>query len=399
MNSFVDRAIFCTYWLYFNGFRCVLGETRLLDYIGMSLVVVGLTRLILNRHINFRLMAWVIVLLCPLIFVIMFDPNTYTTVFFIKTYVVALYFVSYFKTMRITIAEFVCFAAPVVISIYFFINPRPSDAMYVPDGRLAGISEPNFTSLSLIISMCGAFGIYGWTRVRRMKLIAVSTVLACFCGVLLTASRAGLVAMTIALYLFLTVEKRVRYAGVIVVVMVLSMTGVYLKEFVIFERFQNFFSGNDLATTAVTERYFTGLAWLTVQNGNWFIAGAPTQVSEWGRGYGVSVPHNSLLDLGVAFGKASFYFYSAFVVVLLIFNIRYLIATCRHINNRERDTILASILFLALFPMYMSLSAGMAMDFIMWLVLGAYPLFGSSRQLVLSQRKMKRDIMATCSGI
>lgn len=383
-NERTDRAIFCTYWLYFYGFRSILGEVRLFDYFAISLAAFGLIRLMSAGRLNSKLIIWVILLLSPLILAIMFEPNIDTIIFFTKTFIIAIYFVGYFKSMRLSIMEFFCFAVPVVVSVYFFIFPRASDIDHLLKGRMAGISEPNFTSLSLIISMCGAFGAYVLASTRRVKIVAILIVLICFYGVILTASRAGLIGAVIMLCLVLTMEKRLRYAGLIwasiLLILALCSTGLFLDEFIIIERFQTLLGGHDLVMSATSERFFTKLAWHTVQTGDWFIAGNAMNISEWGRDYGMSVPHNSLLDLGIAFGKASLYFYGVLTAALLGVNMIFLLVNRQLRNVHDKSSMLPSILFLALFPMYMSLSAGMAMDFVLWLALGAYPLLTLPRQ-------------------
>lgn len=390
-EQLMNRVIFCTYWLYFNAFRGVLGGMRLLDYLGMSFVGLGLINLLRTRLLNWKLVGWVTILLWPLALAAIVDPSTDTTIFVIKTYVVALYFVCYFKSERLTIVELVCFAVPVVVSVYFFLYPRPSDNWLLFQGRMSGLSEPNFTSLSLIISMCGALGVYVLTSMRRAKVAAIVVASVCCFGVILTASRAGFIGATIALCLFLAIEKKILYAGLgvvtVAIIMGLNEVGGFLNEFTVFQRFQGSFNGNNPAMSVISERSFTELAWHTVQSGKWFIGGGPQYVSEWSTNLRINVPHNSLLDIGVAFGKAGFYFYSALLVVLLIVNLRVVASNWRCRNQEEKGKLLAPMLFLSLLPMYMFLSAGLTMGFVLWMVLGAYPLLHATPKLAKAPSK------------
>jgi hypothetical protein len=325
--------------------------------------------------LNWRLAWWLTIPLLPLALAAASDPSMNVVLFIFKTYVVALYFAVYLQSMRLTIVEFVCFAIPVMVSFYFFLYPRASDMM----GRLSGISEPNFTSLSLIIAMCGAFGIYELTKARRVKFIALATALICITGVILTASRAGLVGTAIALCLFLVIRGRKRNAtmilAVVAVIMIFDLQTVLIDNVYVLQRIQDSLGKGDMAGAYTSERYYTERAWNTVQSGDWFIGGNPRQISESSHEAGIPVPHNSLLDIGLTFGKASFYFYGALLVVLLGINLRCILSKkWRQRTQNDRGIIVAPILFISLFPMYMSLSAGLAMDYVLWMVLGAYPL-------------------------
>lgn len=368
----MNRAIFCTYWLYFFGFRGVLGHVRLLDYMGMSLVVLGLMHLLFTRLLNWRLAGWVTILFCPLFLTVIFDPSIYIALFVLRSYVVALYFACYFKSMRLTIVELVCFAIPLVVSVYYFQYPRPLDELYLLKNRMAGISEPNFTSLSLIYVMCGAFGTYVLTGMKRVKVTSIMVAIAAFLGVILTASRAGFIGATIGLCLFMVIEKSIRYAvgvsAVAAVIIALDSGGDLLNKFVVFQRFQ----GATGLMAVISQRPWMELAWNSIYNGEWFIGGGPIRVSEWG--IGLAVPHNSFLDIGIEFGKASFYFYSAIFIVLLVVNVLAVGRSWRCRDHEEKVALLTPLLFLSLLPMYMTLSTGMTMIFIQWMVLGAYPL-------------------------
>jgi hypothetical protein len=393
-NQATIRAFFCAFWLYFYAFREVLGGTRLLDYLGMSFLVLGLINLVSNRLLNLRLVGWVTVSLCPIILAAFLDPNMDTIIFMFKTYAVALYFTAYFKSMRLTIVEFVCFAVPVVVSVYFYLNPRPYDMEFLLHGRMSGVSEPNFTSLSLIISMSGAFGIYLLARMRRAKVVASVAVCICVIGVVLTGSRAGFISLMIALSLVLVIEKKIRYASLAAasVAVIIGSNSVwgFLNELLVFQRLQGFLSAYDPIMTIISERNFMELAYYKIHSGEWFIGGSPQQVSEWSIFSRINVPHNSLLDIGVAFGKASFYFYSALLVALLLVNLWIVVANWRCRNQEEKSMLLTPMLFLSLLPMYMSLSAGMTMGFILWMVLGAYPLLHASPKL--AEAPSKNDI-------
>lgn len=372
----MDRIIFCSYWLYFYGLRGLLGEIRLFDYMGMTLVSLGLMNLIYTKRLQPQIIMWVSILCCPLFLAALLNPSIYIILYVIKMYVVALYFASYFKVMRLTMFEFACFTIPVVVSIYFFVNPRSLAEVYLLKGRMAGISEPNFTSLSLIYAMGGAFGVYLLTKVRRVKLLVVATALVCFSGVVLTASRAGFIGSAIALCLFLVSQKKMKYA---IVAMVVAFTIIgwssiesSLNRVTIFQRLQTYISSPDPLMAITSERVFTKMAWEDVRQGEWVLGGGPRRVGDWGKYF--RVPHNSFLDVGLAFGKASFYFYAALFVALLFVNLKGLLENWRCREHGEKINMVAHILFLSLLPMYMTLSAGMSMGFTLWLVLGAYPL-------------------------
>lgn len=366
-SEFLHRAIFCAYWLYFYGFRGVLGRSRLLDYVGMAFPVVGLLWLQGTGRLNPRVVGWVTVLLCPVALAAILYPNDDVIPFVFKTYLVALYFTGYFKAMRPTLVEFACFAVPAVVSVYFLVYPRSSDELYLLQGRRAGISEPNFTSLSLIYAMCGALAIYVMTGLTRAKVFALLTALVCSYGVILTASRAGFAGAMVAFCLFLLIEVKMRYVAMAVIGVIIAVNSgltAQNKPLVV----------QRLEGVSTSDRSFTKLAWDEVCYGEWFIGGSPKRVTEWSKHYGVAVPHNSILDLGLAFGKASFYFYAGLLVVLLVVNVRVIVAHGRCRNNGKQAMALTAMLFLSLLPMYMFLSAGLAMDFILWMVLGAYPL-------------------------
>jgi len=387
-NDLAHRVIFCTYWLYFYSFRGVLGHIRVLDYLGIALVLLGLIGLVLTMRLDFRLAAWVTALACPLAIATILDPSIYVILYVFKMYVVALYFTLYVKSLRLTLVEFVCFAVPVVVSVYYFLYPRPSEELLLLQGRMSGIDEPNFTSLSLIQAMCGAFGIYMLTELRRAKVIAIAAVFACSFGVVLTGSKGGFIAVTSTLCLFFFVRKRLYYAGGIAVVAaaLIALNPGFASQHkpAAVERFRDAtgefdFSGRD--------RLFE-LAWDDIHRGKWFIGGGPQRVSEWGKNRSFNVPHNSLLDFGLAFGKGSFYFYGALLAILLAVNVRVVIAHRSYGSHEEKERLLAAVLFLSLFPMYMSLSAGMAMSFVLWMVLGAYPLLHkSAKNAIVSWNK------------
>ena len=370
------RIIFCTFWLYFNAFRGILGHIRFFDYLIISLVPIGIIGLASAGKVTSRMIQWVTILMCPLVIASIVDPSTYIFLFILRSYMLALYLTIYFKTMKLTIVELACFVFPVVISVYYFLNPRYSDYVHLLQGRMSGIDEPNFTSLSLIISMCGAFGIHVLTKRKWLKVTVIAIAIVCFLGVILTASRAGFICATIPLCLFFIIGKRKWYASVIatvaIVIIVLSSGSVLHHMSLVSERFQKVTGKQDLLTALIYERPFMERAWHTVQSGEWFIGGGPQRVSEWGA-YNLAVPHNSLLDVGIEFGKASFYFYGVLFVVLLFINV-FIMVINRRFENRGMHMLLASMFFLSLLPMYMFLSAGMTMSFILWMVLGAYPL-------------------------
>jgi len=238
---------------------------------------------------------------------------------------------------------------------------------------MAGISEPNFTSLSLIYAMWGAIGVYQlsrWVRTRTLMLVIVSI---CYVCVILTASRSGFIGATFGVCLFLLIEQKVRLASIVLAVAIgtmgLNLAGSPQKTPFVIQR---------MKAISDSDRSFTERAWNDVRHDDWFVGGGPRRVGEWADRNTSPVPHNSLLDIGLAFGKGSLYFYGAVCIVLLAVNVRILMVHWHCRNHVEKVATLTPLLFLSLFPMYMTLSAGLAMDFIMWMVLGAYPLLHRS---------------------
>jgi len=293
--------------------------------------------------------------------------------------------------MQLTIVESICFVIPVILSYYYFLNPRSFDSSYLLYGRMSGISEPNFTSLSLIISLCGAFGIYWLKGTQRARMIAIAIVFMCIVGIVLTGSRAGFIGMMTSLGLFLIMNKKFVYAslaGATAIVMIgYNSLWSFLTNLLPIQRLQSIFTAYDPVMALSTERSFTEFAFYQVQSGNWFNSGAPQQLSEWAGSIMMPVPHNSLLDIGLLFGKACFYFYSFLIVLLLVVNIKLLITKLRQNDYKKTNILVSSIYFLSLLPMYMSLSAGLQMNFILWIVLGAYPLLHPV-QKVYAKRKL-----------
>jgi hypothetical protein len=214
--------------------------------------------------------------------------------------------------------------------------------------------------------------------VKRVKVVALVAVCVCVIGVVLTGSRSGFISSMIALSLFLVIERKIRYASVaaasIVFIMGSNSVWGFLSELAVIQRLQDLFGAYDPVMSVSLERSFTELAWYKVQSGEWFIGGSPLKVSEWSTFLVINVPHNSLLDIGIAFGKASFYFYGALLMGLLLVNLWIVVANWRCRNPEQKNMLLTPMIFLSLTPMYMSLSAGLAMDFILWMALGAYPL-------------------------
>lgn len=374
------RVIFCSYWLYFSTFRSFVEGQRLFDYLGISLLFLGLLYLHRNRWIDLKLVKWISIIMCPIFIAIILEPSIHAFIFIFKAYIIAVYFSCYFKSIRLSMVELVCFSIPIFANFYFFIFPKASYYIYNIRGRMAGISEPNFTSLSLIISICGALGIYVLSDSKRIKVGALAAALISFIGVLLTASRAGLLSAIIAISIFLLIRfKTPALACVVFLVFLFIQTfGIDFtisdKPFV-FERFQKTYEKANDIDDALAERFFTVDAWDKIKDGAWFSIGLPDAGGSWeDKGIEV-VPHNSFLDIGIQFGKASFYFSCALFFVLFFINIRVLLKSwhCRYIE--EKYAMLTPLLFFSLMPTYMTLSTGMTMPFIFWMTLGTYPLF------------------------
>lgn len=379
IDDIICRGIFCAYWLYFYGVRGLLGRVRALDYLAISLVMLGLMWLAGTKRLSAKLVGWVSVIMCPLALAVVYDPSRSGVIFVAKTYLLALFLASYFKAMRLTLVECVCFVLPIIVSAYYFVNPRPSDEWQLLQGRMSGIDEPNFTSLFLIQAMCAAFGLHLITETRRVKVMVIATMLVCLFGVVLTASRAGLIAALCALSLMFFVRRKMYYAGTIVAVatllIVLSPGLASRSQPVVVQRFDIQSGEHDLSMLTNNRNVLAEQAWHDIERGKWLIGGGPQAVSQWGEHSSFNVPHNSLLDFGLAFGKASFYFYGLLLAVLLAVNVRIVIMYRFSGHCQDKSILLAAVLFLSLFPMYMSLSGGLAMHFVLWVVLGSYSLF------------------------
>ena len=296
--------------------------------------------------------------------------------------------------MKITVIELICLVFPLLISLYYFLYPSGYQLAYLPQGRMAGIDEPNFTSLSLIISMCAALGVYILKEQKYLRVATIVVVFICFWGILSTASRAGFFGGIVAVCSFFVVKKFRWYISIGVVVIavfaVLNANAIMdiAGRFLVFGRLQSLSSAHKgLIGAIIDERPFMAYAWDTVNHGKWFIGGGPNLVIQWADLF-QHVPHNSLLDIGLAFGKASFYFYSALVILLLIINLLSIGINRICKNSVEKGAQLTPLFFLALTPMYMFLSAGLSMSFIFWLALGSYPLLHPSSHL----RKVKAKI-------
>jgi len=378
-NIFLNRIIFFVFWLYFFAFRGLLGM-RILDYISISLVPIGIIMLILTNKESLKTIKWVSFLAFPLFISIIVDPSIYIIFIVIKIYLVAVYFVMYFKVMRINNFELICFTMPVFISVYYFIQPRPEDYEYLMKGRLTGISEPNFTSMSLIICLSGALSIHKLSNRKIVKLIMITIILICFWGVLLTASRAGFFAIIIIIILlpFLKVIKWHKALVALFFIILVSFNSDIVFEITnklfVFERIQTLYTKHDSLIEAVyEERPFTASAFDTVVHDEWFVGGGPLRVSEWSL-YNRVVPHNSFLDIGLEFGRASFYFYSLLFFIIFLINLSIILKTFKHSAIKNNTSLISPMFFLSLTPMFFSLSAGMTLIFIFWMTLGTYPL-------------------------
>ena len=385
----MHRVLFCAYFLYFTALRSLFGENRFLDYMGIFFLVFGLLHLIYNRQLNGRLVRWISILMSPMLIAVILEPSMHAFIFLFKSYLIAVYFTCYFRLMRLSIVELVCFTIPVILNVYFFVFPKAEYYQYLILGRMAGISEPNFTSLSLIISMCGAIGIYMLSDIKRVKVSAMVTALVCFCGVFLTISRGGFIASTIALCLFLLMRKRIlSVVGVVMTVITLmwifSIDMAMPNNFLMIDRLKSPFERANTTDELIHERFFTEHAWHVVQNGEWFKIGIPESGEAWNIEGSSVVSHNSFLDIGIEFGKASFYSSCALFFILLAINIRVVLRNWRCRDIEEKFAMLTPLLFLSLIPMYMTLSTGMTMIFILWVVLGAYPLLHATQDTSMS---------------
>jgi len=251
---------------------------------------------------------------------------------------------------------------------------------------MTGIDEPNFTSLSLIICMCGAFGVHMLKKKNWVKVLMIIVIIICCWGVILTASRAGFIAVIVAL-LLLPVIKKVKWYFSLILIIVAILIGFnsdslinVTNKFVVFERLQVLSSKYDsLADTIIKERPFTERAWDTVLHEECFIGGGPQRVNEWSL-YNRVVPHNSFLDIGIEFGRASFYFYSLLLIILTYINISVILKNRNNRNQKDKSVLVSPMFFLTMLPMYMFLSAGMTLTFIFWMTLGAYPLLDLSKK-------------------
>jgi len=111
----LHRIVFGAFWLYFFAFRGVLGNIRILDYLSISLVPLGIVMLVSTARESSNIIKWVTILMSPLFIATIVDPSPYIIFFVLKSYLVAIYLAIYFKVMKLTIFELVCFTLPVVI--------------------------------------------------------------------------------------------------------------------------------------------------------------------------------------------------------------------------------------------------------------------------------------------
>lgn len=384
-----DRNIFCGYWLYFNGVRGLFGNAKILDVLAMSLLALGLIRLISGGRLNFSIVIKVSIFLTPLFVAVIVDFDLYVLMYVLKVYVVSLYFVLYLKSNKLSLVEYICFSLPLIVSLYFFSFPRSEDMYLISQGRLSGISDPNFTSLSLIYAMCGAFGIYLMTQIDRTKVAALVTVFVCFCGVVLTASRGGFIGATIAVGMFFLSGKKIRTFGLLLMVLIVIFSATQMFDLgdgpLVLQRFLGDGGGiSSVLENSSARNYLAEIAWDRIFRDEWFVGGGPRRVSAFGMltGTATAVPHNSFLDIGLAFGKASLYFYVLILLILSFMNVKIFYANHMRRNLDETSKVLSSILFLSLMPMYLSLSAGMTMHFVFWLSIGVYPYLLTSSEEV-----------------
>ncbi len=372
----LHRVIFCSFWIYFYILRGILGHIRFLDYIAFSLIPIGLLLLVVYYKISYKAVKWIVVLMFPTFIAAIVDPSLYIFTFVIKNYIVALYFFVYFKQMKLTKVELTCFIVPLFFSLYYFVFPTEYQLEYIEVyGRYAGIDEPNFTSLTHIMAICGAFGIYFLSQKKWLKVTSIVLVSISFTSILLTLSRAGIIGALVALYLFLIINLRGFLTNIslgvanLAIIMYINTIRQYLNFLV--ERFEKIFGKGFVLDLFLNERPFTEYAWHIVQQGPWFVGGGPFRVSE-SKYYNLVVPHNSLLDIGLGFGKASFYFYGIFLLFVLIINVVHFFKYRKDYIHTSHDKLIASMIFLSLFPMYMFLSSGMTMAFIFWMIMGIY---------------------------
>jgi len=76
----IIRFTFCAYWLYFFGFRGVF-ESRLLDYLGISLTIIGVILLFSTNRWVIKTMWWVAIFISPLFLAVILNPNVDATIF------------------------------------------------------------------------------------------------------------------------------------------------------------------------------------------------------------------------------------------------------------------------------------------------------------------------------
>lgn len=382
----LDRYIFCGYWLYFNGIRSIFGEIRELDYIGFCLILFGLARFI-GKSRFFLKITWIAsIFFLPLIVVIVFNPTVYIVFNIVKLLIAFLYFTIYLKTIKFGRIEWLSFAIPLVVSFYYFVNPRDVSLYQLSLGRFSGISDPNFTSLSLLIAMVGCFGYFYSCNSSVKKNCALCAMVFCAMGIVITASRAGFIGLSIAIMLFLLIEKKVWCVSILCSVVMFIFASI-LSNFsielpLVFSRFYDH-GGNfeSIFQNTSSRDILSELAWSRICSDDWFVGGGPRNVSLLFRG-DMYVPHNSFLDIGLAYGRFPFYFYSAIVVMLLILNLWEVRKISRCKNFSEKESLLIAIFFLSLLPMYLSLSAGLTLGFVFWVTLGSYPLLCNTHSLL-----------------
>lgn len=373
INDIFYRSIFCTFWLYFYAFRELLGNQRILDYAVIIIVFVSFISLIIEHSGSTRLFFVLAPLIVPLCIGFILSSHADDILFICKTCFLLTYFALYIRVVKLSIIEYISFSLPLLITLFFLFNPRASNHSLE---RLSGIDEPNFTSLSLIYCLSASFSIYLFTSSFKMKLISIFASFLSIICILLTQSRAGLVSSLIAIVIFLLIKIGFRFT--FICIMLLSTFLIILPDIYVTHNiplFQRFHSDNnelDLGALTNNRDVLAEKAIDDIINGAWFISGSPQRVHDWGQYSSFNVPHNSFLDIGIAFGKAPFYIYIAYFVGLLALNIR-IVVLFRVRRVTSPHYIIGALFFLSLTPMYLSLSAGMAMSFLIWLSFGAYP--------------------------
>ena len=370
------RAVFCAFLLLYTG---VLSHLIPWDtpwrYGGVFFLIYGTFLFLIDRKLNLAVFRAVTLLFIPM-FISAFMGGSLSDLYLVlKTYLATLYFTNYLKMVGFSMAEYLCVASTLFVSFWYYISPRP----YNPEmeQRWTGyVEDPNFTALSLIQGLCALICAYQLTNDRRMKQMFVVLGVVCCLLIFATASRAGLIALFITA-IILGLRKNVRIAAGITALMgliIIGMTGIDITGHLpsVFSRFYFMKSGADSMVMNTSGRNLLwDHAWNEIDTGGMFTCKGIQGILDFMSRYGL-VPHNSLLDVGIMYGKFCFYFYSLLLAVMLISHAVYWFRATRVPTAGDPEVARMSLMFIPAMSMYLSLTVTMSLPLILCVSYGSY---------------------------